>query len=87
MEMSMWHEFKDEKSEFSDDEIDAVSEFTEALVRGERPVPEAYLARRPELAERLGPLFETAQWLEEEFRQFRLNYPEVRARHLLDRHR
>jgi hypothetical protein len=83
MEMSTWPEFEDEEPEYSDEEIEAVSEFTTALVRGERPVPEAYLARRPELAERLAPLFETAQWLEAEFREFRHKYPEVRAWHLL----
>jgi hypothetical protein len=57
----------EEPSELTDEELDAFGEFTEALVKGERPDIETYLACRPEMAERLRPSLEAAIWLKGQF--------------------
>jgi len=61
-----------ELEEYSEEERAVMVGFTEALVRGERPVLEAHLARCPAQAERLRPVLETAVWfcgLVQEFKQ------------------
>ena len=78
-----WNELEEGIPDLSDEELDAWAEFTEAQVRGEHPDIEAYLARRPHLAERIRPSLEAAEWLQAEFDAVRRKYPGFRAWHLL----
>jgi hypothetical protein len=67
----------------TEEELEALSEFSDALVTDERPDIEAWLARFPHLAGRLRPLYETAVWLKDGFDELKRKYPGLHAWHLL----
>jgi hypothetical protein len=68
---------------YTDAEVDLVCEFDEAVLRGENPDVEEWLARLPEYSDRLRPLLETSQWLTDEFKRMKEKYPGLRAWHFI----
>lgn len=69
--------------EYTDEEVDLVVEFSEAMQRGEQPDIEEYLARCPARAARLRPLLEAEAGLDGAFRRIKDKYPGLDARCLL----
>ncbi len=69
--------------EFTDEEVDLAAEFDEAMLRGEEPDMEAFLARLPQYEKRLRPVLEASVWLGQEFRRIKQTYPGLRAWHLI----
>ena len=67
MNEDRWPKEAPDIPEPTDEELDAFAEFTTALVRGERPDLETFLALRPQLADRLRPSLEAAVWLKGQF--------------------
>lgn len=57
-------------------ELAAFAEFTEALIKGENPSIEETLARYPEHAENLRPLFETAVDYQRDVADFKRKFPD-----------
>ncbi len=64
------------EQEYTDEELDAFAEFSEASVRGERPSVEAQLAKYPEYAGTLRPLLEAARRFDEQAAEFRRRWPD-----------
>ena len=73
-----WGMRKDEQTRplWSEQEMDAYAEFTEALARGEEPNLDLHLARFPQYAESLRPDLETALRIHAEVKRFRHRHPD-----------
>ncbi len=69
--------------EYTDAEVDLVAEYDEAVMRGEKPDMEAFLARLPQYEYRLRPLLDATHWLDDEFERIKRDYPGLRAWHLI----
>jgi len=70
--------------DFSDAEIAAFGDFTDAVQQGKHPDMEEYLARCPGSEAKMRPLLEMALLLDREIAQFRRKYPHVDLRKLRD---
>ena len=68
---------------YTDEEVDLVVEHDEAVMRGENPDKEAYLARLPQYEHRLRPLLEGTRWMDDECKRIKREYPGLRAWHLI----
>ena len=68
--------------EFTDAEIDAFGDFTDAVQAGKRPDLEEYLKRCPGSEAKMRPILQTALLLDREIAQFRRKYPHVDLRKL-----
>jgi hypothetical protein len=69
--------------EYTDEEVELAAEFDAAVMRGENPDVEAYLARLPQHRDRLRPILEMTYWLKGEFERIKREYPGFRAWHLI----
>ena len=69
--------------EYTDEEVDLVAEYDEAVMQGGDPDMEAYLARLPQYEHRLRPLLEATHWLDDTFARIKRDYPGLRAWHLI----
>ena len=64
------------ESDYSDEELRAFAEFTEAQVAGHNPDLEQHLARYPQYAAQLRPVLESAVWFYREVREFKQEFPD-----------
>jgi hypothetical protein len=69
--------------EYTEEEVELFAAYDEALMRGEEPDMEAFLARLPRYAHRLRPILETTRWLRSELQRIKETYPGLRAWHLI----
>ncbi|MBM3323274.1 hypothetical protein FJY69_07345 [candidate division WOR-3 bacterium] len=63
--------------DLTDEFVDAVAAFSDALVTGQNPDLDRYVARFPQFAPRLREYLETAIWLRQTFEAARNEYPGI----------
>ena len=76
-----------EDIDFTDAELDAFGDYTDALQAQKNPDMEEYLKRCPGSADTMRPILETALLLDRVITQFRRKHPHVDLDKLLDRKR
>jgi len=64
------------EEDYTDEELEAFGEFTEALVKGERPSLAAHLAKYPEHGESLRPALEAAEWFIAQVQEWKITHPD-----------
>jgi len=73
-----------EDIDFTDAELDAFGDYTDALQAQKNPDMEEYLKRCPGSADKMRPILETALLLDREITQFRRKHPHADLDKLLD---